>query len=226
MPSRPSIPTRSSLLNRLRQGDDIDGWKEFYQVYSDLIRSFALKHGLTESEAEEVVQETAIGVARNLPGYRHDPARCLFKTWMLNLTRWRISDALRRRQGLPPPSTPRESRDRRAPDSDDSSLTPWIERIPDAQLPEAGADWDASWEQSVQRAALERVRASIDLRHFQIFDLYVLKHRPAREVADRVGVNIAQVYLVKQRVNARWKREIRRLSTGADLADRPGAGQS
>ncbi|MBL9135799.1 MAG: hypothetical protein JNK85_08025 [Verrucomicrobiales bacterium] len=35
-----------------------------------------------------------------------------------------------------------------------------------------------------------------------------------QEGAD-VDVNIAQVYLVKQRIAARWRKEIRRLSTGA-----------
>lgn len=97
MPSRPSIPTRPSLLARLRSGDDVEAWMEFFQVYGDLLRRFALKGGLTESEAEEVVQETAIGVARNLPGFRYDPAVCSFKTWMLNLAHWRITDAFRRR---------------------------------------------------------------------------------------------------------------------------------
>lgn len=73
MPSRRSIPTRPSLLARLRSGDDVEAWEEFYRVYGDLLRRFALKGGLTESETEVVVQETAIGVARNLPGFRYDP---------------------------------------------------------------------------------------------------------------------------------------------------------
>lgn len=221
MPSQPSIPTRSSLLDRLRDGDDVDGWMEFYRMYADLIRSFARKHGLTESEAEEVVQETAIGVARNLPGFRYDPSQCSFKTWMLNLTRWRIMDALRRRGRLPSPlspAVPQKSGSQPNNDTDPSTMTPWIERIPDSNLPNAGADWDAHWEHSLRQAALERVRNAIDLRHFQIFDLYALKNVPAREVAHRVGVHVAQVYLVKQRVSARWKKEILRLSTGAGRA--------
>ena len=43
-------------------------------------------------EAEEVVQETAIGVARRLPEFAYDPKVCRFKTWLLNLVRWRIQD--------------------------------------------------------------------------------------------------------------------------------------
>ena len=95
-----SLATRPSLLERLKTGDDSASWQEFYRTYGGLIRFFAAKAGLTEDEAEEVVQETAIGVARRLPEFVYDPKVCRFKTWLLNLTRWRIQDQLRRRKAL------------------------------------------------------------------------------------------------------------------------------
>jgi hypothetical protein len=39
------------------------------QRYQD----FAIQAGLTDTEADEVVQETAIAMARHLPKYRYDP---------------------------------------------------------------------------------------------------------------------------------------------------------
>lgn len=217
MPSRPSIPTRPSLLARLRSGDSVEGWEEFYRLYGDLLRNFARKSGLTESEAEEVVQETAIGVARNLPGFRYDPKVCSFRTWMLNLARWRIADALRRRGRSLAGIDPGAMRRRSIPaDSEGlSSGTPVVERIPDPRPPDFGADWDADWEAHLQKIALERVRDSIDCRQYQIFDLYALKERPAREVATRLGVSVARVYLVKQRVQARLRKELQRIEREA-----------
>src|SRR3974390_1558161 len=91
------LETRPSLLHRLRSGDNPQGWQEFYRIYGGLIRHFASKAGLSADEAEEVVQETAIGVARRLPEFTYDPKVCRFKTWLLNLTRWRIQDQLRKR---------------------------------------------------------------------------------------------------------------------------------
>jgi len=93
-----SLETRPSLLQRLKTGDDQQSWQEFYRIYGGLIRFFAEKAGLTADEAEEVVQETAIGVARRLPDFIYDPRACRFKTWLLNLTRWRIQDQLRKRR--------------------------------------------------------------------------------------------------------------------------------
>lgn len=225
MPSRPSIPTRPSLLARLRAGDDLEGWQEFYRVYAGLLRSFALRSGLTESEAEEVVQETAIGVARNLPGFRYDPASCSFKSWMLNLAQWRIADAWRRRGPQPTGSAsapPGPIPGNAAPaETDPSSGTPFIERLPDPHPPDFGAEWDAEWERHLRQAALDRIRESVDPRQYQIFDLYVLKDQPAREVAARLGIRTALVYLAKQRVSSRLRKEMRKL---AEASARPGPG--
>src|SRR5438094_886051 len=92
-----SLATRASLLHRLKDCDDQASWQKFYELYRDLIYRFALKAGLTETEAEEALQETVIGVARNLADFKYDPAVCSFKTWLLNQTSWRIKDQLRKR---------------------------------------------------------------------------------------------------------------------------------
>jgi DNA-directed RNA polymerase specialized sigma24 family protein len=44
----------------------------------------ALRAGLNDTEADEVVQETAIAISRHLPEFRYDPKVCRFKTWLLN----------------------------------------------------------------------------------------------------------------------------------------------
>src|SRR5436190_6144218 len=92
-----SIQTRPSLLIRLKTGDDAESWQEFYRAYGKLVRDFAIHAGLTDTEADEVVQETAIAVARHLPDFEYDPKVCRFKTWLLNQSSWRIKDQLKKR---------------------------------------------------------------------------------------------------------------------------------
>ena len=60
------IPTRYTLLSRLEDRGDQDSWKDFFDTYWRLIYSVALKSGLTEAEAQDVVQETIISVARDI----------------------------------------------------------------------------------------------------------------------------------------------------------------
>jgi RNA polymerase sigma-70 factor (ECF subfamily) len=207
-----SLQTRPSLLNRLKSGDDPQSWKEFYRTYGGLIRFFAAKAGLTEDEAEEVVQETAIGVARRLPEFTYDPKVCRFKTWLLNLTRWRIQDQLRKRQQAGRPSPASDAAKISIEPADETATTATIERIPDPTVLEFGAEWDAAWEKSLLGRAMERIRGHIDERQFQIFDLNVAKGWPAAEVAQTLGISVARVYLTKHRISALVKREVRRLA--------------
>src|SRR6266704_4727345 len=183
-PHGTSLETRPSLLNRLKSGDDPQSWEEFYRTYGGLIRFFAEKAGLRADEAEEVVQETAIGVARRLPEFNSDPKVCRFKTWLLNLTRWRIQDQLRRRRPVGVHASactaPQNSPDtlKRELQRDGTASTATIERLPDPAIPEFGAEWDAAWEKNLLAQALERVRDRIDERQFQVFDLCVAKGWP------------------------------------------------
>lgn len=93
-----SLATRASLIERQKDCEDHASWQEFYDLYRGLIFRFALKAGCTETEADEVVQETVIGVARKLPEFRYEPERGAFKTWLLNKKLWRVKDQLRKRQ--------------------------------------------------------------------------------------------------------------------------------
>ncbi len=61
-----SYPTRPSLLRRLKDTEDHQSWQEFHDLYAKLIFRFAIKAGLNEDEAQEVVQDTMIGAAKNL----------------------------------------------------------------------------------------------------------------------------------------------------------------
>src|SRR5882762_6651756 len=91
------IPTRRSLLNRLKNWDDQESWKDFFDTYWRLIYSVAVKAGLTQAEAQDVVQETVICVAKDIHKFRRDRALGSFKGWLRNITRWRIADQLRKR---------------------------------------------------------------------------------------------------------------------------------
>ena len=51
-----SISTRYSLLSRMQDLGDQDSWKDFFDTYWRLIYSFAIKSGLTDAEAQDVVQ--------------------------------------------------------------------------------------------------------------------------------------------------------------------------
>ena len=149
-PDEPSsIQTRPSLLNRLKSGEDVESWQNFYRIYGKLVRDFAVKAGLTDTEADEVVQETAIAIARHLPKYRYDPKVCRFKTWLLNQASWRIKDQLKKRKRSEALGSGAS-----APPKDDSTRTATIHRVPDPASTEFDALFEAQWRQSLFTLAL------------------------------------------------------------------------
>ena len=197
-----SLATRASLLERLKDLEDQDSWQEFYATYRKLIFSFAIRHGLTGTEAEEVVQETVITVARNLPEFKYDPNRCSFKSWLFKLTLWRIQDQVRKRH-------PEDSSIHRK--SGETERTGTIERLPGPEDEQQNELWEEEWKRDIVDRALEKLKCQVEGKQLQIFDLYVLQQWPARKVAGSLGVSLARVYVTKHRLSALLEKEIKRL---------------
>jgi RNA polymerase sigma-70 factor (ECF subfamily) len=202
-PADDSLPTRASLLSRLRDLGDSDSWRSFFEAYWRLLYNVARKAGLNDSEAQDVVQETVIAVARRMPEFRYNPAKGSFRQWLLLITRRRIQDHLRRLyRSVPAASThPVEL----ACGTEDA---PSLEPSPDAQI---DAAWEHEWRENLFHAALARVRRHANPKHYQVFDYCVLQELPAPEVARMLGLNAAQVYLVRHRMSATVKRAVKEL---------------
>src|SRR5690348_14061493 len=84
------IPTRASLLGRLKNSKDQSSWQEFFDTYSQLIYGLALKAGLTDAQAKQVLEATIQSVADHMPSFKYDPKLGSFKAWLRNLTRLQI----------------------------------------------------------------------------------------------------------------------------------------
>src|SRR5262249_30400653 len=92
-----NLTTRESLLVRLRDLGDQSSWQLFHDTYGRLLLEFAMRTGLNESDARDVVQETIIDVARRMPDFVYDKTRGSFKSWLLVCVRNRINMHHRRR---------------------------------------------------------------------------------------------------------------------------------
>jgi RNA polymerase sigma-70 factor (ECF subfamily) len=86
-----------------------------------------------------------------------------------------------------------------------------LEQAPDPAGKELEAIWDEEWHQNLLVAVLARVKRQVNARHYQIYDCYVLKQWPVKDVARTFGVNAGQVYLIKHRLSSLVKAEITKL---------------
>ena len=198
------IPTRASLLSRLKDWQDETSWKVFFDTYWKLIYNAAIKAGLTDAEAQDVVQETVISVFKSMPDFQYKAACGSFKSWLLQLTAWRIGDQFRNRQrNMQPAKRP----------ADSTAQTATVDGVPDPAGSGLEAIWEEEWEQNLMNAATDRVKRDVDPKQYQIFDLYVLKNWSARKVASTLKVNLGRVYLAKHRIGTMIKKELKHLHT-------------
>jgi RNA polymerase sigma factor (sigma-70 family) len=196
------IPTRRSLLSRLKRWDDQESWQDFFNTYWKLVYGVATKAGLSDSEAQDVVQDTMVAVARQIPNFNYDPALGSFKSWLFLITRRRIMDHLRKEYRCFKGDEPMP---------DNTGRTAILERIPDPSGTDLDRIWDEEWNRWLFEAALQRVKRRVEPRHFQIFDCYVRKEWPVKQVAQTFRVSAGQVYLIKNRLSALIAIEVKRL---------------
>ncbi|MDQ8190709.1 sigma-70 family RNA polymerase sigma factor [Roseibacillus persicicus] len=194
--------TRKSLIARLDNWEDQKTWDEFYKTYWRLIYSVALKAGLRSEEAFDAVQETILSIAKQSKKNLYDPEQGSFKTWLMNMTRWRINDQFRKRK---------KDTAMAMGEWGDERKTAVIDRFEDPKGDLLERMWDVEWKQNLAEAALSRTKALVSPKQYQIFDYYVVKQWEADKVQKHLGVSMAQVYLAKHRVGAVLKKELEKL---------------
>jgi RNA polymerase sigma factor (sigma-70 family) len=193
-----SLLTRPSLLFRLRDWDDHTSWVEFYHLYRRLVYGLARRSGLTSSEAEDVVQEVFRHVAERIHEFEARPNRGAFRRWLMNQTRWRISDKFRERirVAIPDPRSP--------------NLWPAVEEIA-APTEDQDQAWEAEWQRHVFDVAMDRMARRVPPKHFQAFDLSARQGWPANKVAKELGLHTAAVYIHNHRLTKLLRREVEKL---------------
>ncbi len=190
-----SLPTRRSLLTRLKNWDDQKGWSQFYEAYHGLILSAVQKAGVRGPEAEDVAQEVLIAVAKGMKDFRYDPRRGSFKGWLKTVVRSRVVDFFRRqavRQAGPLPDE-----------------TPYA-----GHLNELDAHYEQEWNRHLLEQSIRWLQRKIPPRQFAVFDLCVVQEKPASEVARLLGINRGLVYVIKHRTARLLKQHMEALREG------------
>ncbi len=201
------LPTRQSLLSRLRDLGDQAGWHEFFETYWRLVYNVARRSGMADADAQDVVQNTFIYLSRRMPKFKYDRARGSFKAWLCRVTRSRILVFHRRA----------EAKDLPLPDLDfeEADLRVW-ESVPDPSGDEFEEIWQREWEDNLVKTALRRIRPKVSAQQLMIFDLAALGEVPLPQVARKLGVSLMQVYLARHRVGKLFKSEVVRLRKDAE----------
>jgi RNA polymerase sigma factor (sigma-70 family) len=140
------------------------------------------------------VQETLLSVAKKIAGFDYDPQVGSFKGWLLQITRRRIVDQLRKRKPETSPATA-------------ANGSSGLEQVSDP-VSRLEALWNEEWHQALLDMARAVVKRKVGLKQYRMFELYVLQQLPLKKVTRTLGVNAAQVYMAKYRITKLLKKEI------------------
>ncbi|HRY51810.1 MAG TPA: sigma-70 family RNA polymerase sigma factor [Candidatus Paceibacterota bacterium] len=195
------LPTRATLLERVKASGDEASWREFHDLYRPLVLAVARSQGLEENDAQDVAQETFRALAQALPSYAYDPQRASFKAWLRVIISHQVANFYRRRDG--------RTQARARIMVRESPGTAVMEKVASPSLPVEDA-FEGEWRRILVLHALAELKQIVSTRTYQVVYLLVHGKSPA-EVAMALGVSRGCVYLARHRAEPRLRQLIRKL---------------
>ena len=192
-------PTRVTLLTLLRQNpSDQAGWDEFVERYGRHIYRWCRQWKLQDADAEDVTQDILVKLTQKLGAFAYDPSRS-FRGWLKTVAHhaWRDFEDTRRH----------------------TKHAVGHSQVQDLILSlEARQDLAQKLEQAFDLELLEAAKARVRLRvaphTWEAFRLMAFEALPVAEVAARVQLQVAMVYVAKSKVQKMLQEEIAKLEMG------------
>jgi RNA polymerase sigma factor (sigma-70 family) len=184
--------TRSSVLKRVRNPDDVEAWERFFDLYADFIFSLARRSGLQEADAADVVQSVLIELTGKIGQFEYDPGKGKFRSWLATCAGYRIKDALRvRERHQQREVTGLDHREHR---------TEYILRHADPARNDFETIVEEEWREALIDRALHDTRKNVSSKQFELFHAYVIEEWPVDRVMKTYNASRDQVYQAKRRV--------------------------
>ena len=182
--------TRASLILRLQNADDVAAWDEFAAIYAPVVHRVAVARGFQVADADDIVQEVLLAVARSVSPWLERDDRGAFRVWLLNITRNEAVDRLTRR------ATRKLGRDGESGDR-------VIANLPAPS--DLSRELDREYERVVFQWAAAKVRETVAEHTFEAFWLTSVEGVSVEEASKRLGIRPGNIYFARSRVMARLK---------------------
>jgi len=187
MPS--DLPTRPSLLLRLRNAGDDEAWSQFVSVYTPLIFGFCRGRGLSEADARDVTQDVPKAVASAIPRFEYDPQRSSFRNWLFTVVRSKLNNFFAAQARQPRPAG-------------ETTLAQFTESEPDRKLEET---WQQEYKLNLVRWAAGQIQAEFKTQTWDAFWRTAIQGEKAETVAGELGLSLNALYIARSRVTGRLK---------------------
>ena len=183
--------TRASLLLRLQDAADVEAWDSLVAVYGPVVFRMARRQGFQAADADNLVQEVLISVARSVSQWLERKDRGSFRAWLLRIARNQAINLLTR-VATRPFELDGEEAERRL-----DTL-----QAPDGEL---SSQFDLEYRREIFQWAADQIRTSVAETTWQAFWLTHIQGIGIAEAADRLGVKVGNIYFARSRVMSRLR---------------------
>jgi RNA polymerase sigma-70 factor (ECF subfamily) len=190
------METSLSLLERLVERPTEPDWRRLVDLYQPLLRAWALRAGLDDADADDLVQETLSVVFREVGQFRHVRTGS-FRAWLRTILAHRLRDFFRSR-GYRPVAV---------------GGSDFLRRLDELEAADSALsrEWDREHDRHVAAQVMRRVEADVEPRTWLAFRRHVIEAVPAAAVAAELGVSPNVVLLAKSRILKRLRAELAEL---------------
>ena len=185
--------TSLTLLDRLRRSPGSESWDRLVELYSPLIRAWLRRYDVQDNDANDLVQEVLLAVAKDLGKFEHGGSPGAFRGWLKAILVNRLRGFWR-------------ARGRRPQVRGDSDLDERLAQLDDPAS-EMSRIWNQQHDQFVLRQLLALVEPHFSPNTWQAFHRVALKGQPADVVAAELGISVNAVFIAKSRVLSRLRQE-------------------
>lgn len=183
--------TSSTLLLRVRDTGDHPAWSRLVALYTPLLHAWVRRAGVLPQDADDLVQEVLLALAREMPAFRYDRTKGTFRGWLRTVLTNRVRYGRRAGRGRGPAET-------------DAGIDLDALEDPASELSRV---WDEEHDRHVAAGLLDAVRHEFGGTVWSAFIRVVTGGEKPAEVAADLGLSVDSVYQARSRVLARLRRE-------------------
>ena len=184
--------TRQSLLMRAKDPTDDRAWEDFVRYYERFIFHLLHRMNIKTDDFNNLVQEILIKLWKNLGSYDQEKGK--FRTWLARVVRNTVYDFFRQEQR------------QHFSKEDKQDVAAHLYRSED----EFETMIEKEWIAHLSGLALDRLKKVFSGKAVDVF-MMSLSGIATQEIAKRLELKVATVYTLRNRVRARYIKEIHAL---------------
>ena len=185
--------TSMTLLNRLQRTDDPETWDRLVRLYEPLFTIWLRKYDVQSSDADDLVQDVLMAVAKDLKSFDHNGRTGAFRTWlraiMVNRLRnfWRAQGRRPRAQG-------------------DSEIDHRLSQLEDPAS-EMSQLWNRQHDRHIAQQLLALSQPLFAPATWTAFSRVAIDGERPDVVARELGISVNSVFIAKSRVLSRLRQD-------------------